>query len=133
MIASEDFIKKNNIEPKAKVLSYSSIAIDPGKTFESTIAGIESVLKKRELSVEDIDLFEISEAFASQVILTKRKLQIPDEKLNIFGGDIAFGHPLGAAGARILVTLINAFAEEQLKEGIGLCELWRGRSGRHYC
>jgi len=68
--------------------------------------------------MEDIDLFEISEAFAAQVVFTENKLHIPRQKINIYGGDIALGHPLGAAGTRMLVTLAHALHDQRKKRGL---------------
>ena len=79
---------------------------------------LPKLLERQGLSLDDIDIIELNEAFASQVLYCQRELQIPDEKLNIYGGDIAFGHPLGAAGVRILVTLINALSRRKLKKGL---------------
>ena len=79
---------------------------------------IEACLQKCGLHLKNIDLFELSEAFAAQIILTQKKLHIPPEKINIFGGDIALGHPLGAAGSRILVTLVHALRDQKKKRGL---------------
>jgi len=118
LISSSNFVEKYRLKPKARIVDYASISISPELTFEAIITAIQTVLKKCGLKIEDIDLFEINEAFASQIILTKNKLKIPTKKLNIFGGDIAFGHPLGAAGARILATLVNGLRNRNLKKGL---------------
>ena len=118
LLASSDMIKKNSITPKARILGYASIAVTPEMVFTAAIPAVKECLKKCDLSLKDIDLFEISEAFAVQAIITKRELKIPDDKMNIFGGDVALGHPLGAAGARILVTLIHALLDQKKKRGL---------------
>ena len=80
------------------------------------------MLKKNGLAVDDIDLFEINEAFAAQVLADIKHLGVPEEKLNIYGGGIALGHPIGASGARVLVTLIHQLKRTGGKRGIvSLC------------
>jgi acetyl-CoA C-acetyltransferase len=118
VLASAPAVKKYHWKPRARILGYASVAIHPQWVFAAGISAIQECLKKAHLSIRDIDLFEISEAFAAQAILTKRKLHIPGEKINIFGGDVAFGHPLGAAGTRILITLIHALIDQQKQRGV---------------
>ena len=75
-------------------------------------------MKECRLRLRDIDFFEISEAFAAQIVLVERKTKIPRAKINAFGGDLALGHPLGTAGARILVTLLNVLRDRKKKRGL---------------
>ncbi|MCD4781714.1 MAG: thiolase family protein [Candidatus Omnitrophica bacterium] len=117
-IASEDFVQSNKLKPKAKILGFTPIMVNPAVTFESDTSAIERCLKQCQLELKDIDLFEITEAFAANVILTQQILSIPDEKLNVFGGDLALGHPLGIAGTRVLVSLINALQTRKLNKGL---------------
>ncbi len=98
LVASGEAVKKHRLIPKARILGYASVAVEPEMVFTASIPAIKGCLKKCGLSLKDIDLFEISEAFAVQAIVTQRELKIPPEKVNIFGGDISLGHPLGAAG-----------------------------------
>lgn len=118
LLASPKAVKSYRLKPHARILGYVSVAVKPELTFESSVKAIEMCLKKCRLSVEDIELFEISEAFAAQVVLARKKLNIPLDKLNVFGGDLAFGHPLGAAGTRIIVTLMNALHRKRAKKGM---------------
>ena len=118
VLASKDMVKKLKMQPKARILGYVSIALNPQRVFEAGISAIQKCLHQCQLSVQDIDLFEISEAFAAQAILTKNRLKILDKKMNIWGGDIALGHPLGAAGTRILVTLMHALIDQKKKRGL---------------
>ncbi len=118
VLAGKETVEKELLVPRARILGYTSIALSPERTFEAAIPAVEMCLDKCELSLSDIDLFEISESFAAQAILTKNRLKIPDEKLNIFGGDIALGHPLGAAGVRVLVTLLHALINQKKKKGL---------------
>jgi len=118
IVASKGYLKKIKIRPMARLLDYVSITDKPELTFESAVKAIDLCLKKCDLSVEDMDLFEVGEAFAAQMILIKEKLKIPDERLNVYGGDIAYGHPLGAAGTRNLVTLMHSLIKWNLKRGL---------------
>ncbi len=118
VLATESAIKKYNLKPLAKIVGVSSVMMDPNKTFEATVAVINECLNNTQLNIKNIDLFEVAEAFAVQAIYTQEKLGIPPDKMNISGGDVALGHPLGAVGARILVTLIHALRNEKLKTGI---------------
>ncbi len=118
IVASEKLVKIRKWRPQARLLGYATVALDPKLVFSAGVSAIEACLKKCGLSVKDFDLFEISEAFASQAILTMNSLKIPQGKVNIWGGDIALGHPLGAAGTRILVTLMRALADQKKKRGL---------------
>ena len=117
-VGSSDFQRNHRRKPLARVVGYASIAVTPENVFESTATAIEACLKECRLRSRDIDFFEISEAFAAQVILVERKAKIPRAKINAFGGDLALGHPLGTAGARILVTLMNVLRDQRKKRGL---------------
>lgn len=127
LLASEAMVKKYKSSPKARILGYASVATDPEMVFTASILSIQECLKKCRLSLKEVDLFEISEAFAVQAIVTQRELKIPSEQMNILGSDVAIGHPLGAAGARILVTLLHALHEQKKK--IGLATVCLGGGG----
>ena len=118
LLASKEFIKINKVKPKARILGYVSLNVKPEMTFEAISEAMHQCLLKCRLSVKHIDLFEVSEAFAAQVLLAKNKMGIPEDKLNVYGGDIALGHPLGAAGSRALVTLMHALSQRRLKRGL---------------
>ena len=128
VVASKKFINTNKIKPKARILGYASVAVSPEKVFAGSVYSIQACLKNSRLSFKDVDLFEIDEAFATQAIFTSRELKIPDEKINLFGGDISLGHPLGAAGARILVTLMHSLIDQGKKKGIASVCLGGGGS-----
>ncbi len=125
-VASADYVKNTKLAPKARILGYASIAVEPRKTFMAATPAIETCLKDAGLTLKDIDLFEVAEAFAAPVIITRNELKIPEEKLNIWGGDLALGHPLGAAGARIFVTLLNALKDQKKKRGLACIYLGGG-------
>jgi len=118
LLASESFLRKRKTKPKACIVGYSSIALKPDCAFEANIKAIQTCLKKCRLNIGNIDLFEIGEAFAAPILLAKSKCKVPESKLNIYGGDLALGHPLGAAGARIVVTLVHALEREKKKRGL---------------
>ncbi|MFA5059376.1 MAG: thiolase family protein [Candidatus Omnitrophota bacterium] len=128
LLASAQAVKKFKLKPKARVIAHASIAVEPKLTFTGSIISTEECLKKAKLKISDVDLFEISEAFAVQAIVTQQALKIPEEKMNIFGGDVALGHPLGAAGARILVTLVHALENQKKKTGLATVCLGGGGS-----
>lgn len=128
LLASAEAIKKFDLpKPKAKILGYASIALEPERCFEGAVLAVQESLKACQLTADKIDLFEIGESFASQVVWTKDQLKISEEKLNVYGGDIALGHPLGSTGARLLVTLSHALENENKK--LGLVSLCFGSGG----
>lgn len=108
--------------PIATIVDYNTAGVPPKELFFAPAVGIEAMLKKNGLSVDDIDLFEINEAFAAQVLADIKHLGVPEEKLNVCGGGIALGHPIGASGARVLVTLLHQLKRTGGKRGIvSLC------------
>jgi len=118
ILASEQALKKFNVAPRARILGYASVAVSPELTFTASALAIKKCLKASSLTVGDIDLFEITESFAAQALLTINEVGFDINRLNVFGGTIALGHPLGASGARGLVTLINALKTQQKKTGV---------------
>jgi acetyl-CoA C-acetyltransferase len=108
VVASEEEAKRRGLKPSVRIIAYSSFAQEPKWFTTAPIPSIEGVLAKAKMKISDIDFFEINEAFAVVPIAAQRKLGIPHEKLNVFGGAIALGHPIGASGTRIILHLINA-------------------------
>jgi acetyl-CoA C-acetyltransferase len=100
-----------------KILGWASNAHDPNWFTTAPVEAINKSLKKAGLSLEQIDLFEINEAFAAVTMAAMKELKIPHNKVNVFGGAVAIGHPIGASGARILVTLMNAMKKKNAKYG----------------
>ena len=122
LIASEEVCKKNNLKQRARILGSHVVGTDPVLQLLGPIEVIPKVLQKTNLTINDIDLFEINEAFASVVLAVQKDLKIPAEKLNVNGGAIALGHPLGVSGARLLVTLLHELERRKLKRGLSaLC------------
>ena len=109
--------KKNSIEPLAKIVSWASVGVEPSLMGLGPIGAVKKALKKANWKLEDIDRFEINEAFAAQSIAVIRELNIDEDKVNVNGGAIALGHPIGASGARILVTLIYEMRKQNKKKG----------------
>jgi acetyl-CoA C-acetyltransferase len=121
-VASLAKAEQLGIKPIARIVAYHTSGVAPKDIFAAPITGIEGVLKKANLTVKDIDLFEINEAFAAQVLCNIKVLGVPEAKLNICGGGVALGHPIGASGARVLTTLIHQLHRTGGKRGVvALC------------
>ncbi|MBM2845004.1 MAG: acetyl-CoA C-acetyltransferase [Bacteroidetes bacterium] len=118
IIMSAEEARKRGLKPIAKIVSYASHAKDPLWFTTAPADVIPKVLKKAQLTIEDIDLFEINEAFAVVALAVGRILDLDMNKVNVNGGAIALGHPLGASGARILVTLLHALEQRNMKRGL---------------
>jgi acetyl-CoA C-acetyltransferase len=107
---------------KARIIASHTAGGEPRDLFTAPVHAVRGVLDKADMTIEDIDLFELNEAFAAQMVACSRQLQLDDEKVNVNGGAIALGHPIGASGARTLVTLLYALHHRQLKTGlVSLC------------
>ena len=109
--------EKNSIKPFAKLVSWASVGLDPAFMGLGPIEAIRQATKKANWDLDEIDLFEINEAFAAQAIAVISELAIDEDKVNVNGGAIALGHPIGASGARILVTLIHEMEKQNKKKG----------------
>ena len=105
------------IEPLVKVVSWASCGVEPSLMGLGPIPAVNMALKKARWKIEDVDLFEINEAFAAQSIAVIRDLKIPKKIVNVNGGAIALGHPIGASGTRILVTLIHEMIRQDKSKG----------------
>ena len=122
VIMSADKAKELGITPLAKIVSYASAGVDPSIMGTGPIPSSRKALEKAGLKVEDLSLVEANEAFAAQAVYCCRELGFDMSKVNIHGGAIALGHPIGASGARILVTLLYALQQEKGKYGLAtLC------------
>ena len=107
LVMSEEKAKRVGLEPVARILASTVSALRPEIMGLGPIPAIRALLEQTGMGVDDVDIFEINEAFAAQIVPCKQELGIPDEKLNPFGGAIALGHPFGMTGARIMTTLLN--------------------------
>jgi acetyl-CoA C-acetyltransferase len=122
LVASEEKCKEHNLEPFAYIKGYSLVGLDPAYMGMGPLYAVTALLKKQGLSIEDIDLFELNEAFAAQSVAVAKALSIHPDKINVNGGAIALGHPVGASGARILVTLLHEMTRRSSHYGIAaLC------------
>jgi len=105
------------IEPLVKIVSWATCGVEPSLMGLGPIPATNLALKKADWQINDVDLFEINEAFAAQSIAVIKDLKIPKEIVNVNGGAIALGHPIGASGARILVTLIHEMIKQNKSKG----------------
>lgn len=122
LLASEEGVKKYKLKPRAKFTGFSVVGTEVELQLTGPIIAIPKALKKAGLEIKDIDLFEINEAFASVVLACQKELKLDPNKINVNGGAIALGHPLGCSGARLLTTLLNELERRDLKYGISsLC------------
>jgi len=122
VIASEERTRLMELAPMARILSYASAGVDPRYMGLGPVPAIERALEKAGLSIKDIDLFELNEAFAAQSLAVVAKLGLDSSKVNVNGGAIALGHPIGASGARILVTLLYEMKRRDVRRGLAaLC------------
>ena len=122
VIASEQSVNDNNLKPLAKIVGHATYAHEPEWFTTAPVSAMQKLMQKLDWKVEDVDLFEINEAFAVVTMAAMQELNIPHEKVNINGGACAMGHPIGASGTRILVTLLYALKQKGLKRGIAsLC------------
>lgn len=127
LVASESAVAKHNLKPLARILGSSWAAVETWRFVEAPIPAVQKLTRKLGKELAEFDLFENNEAFAVSNVLFNRVLDIPYEKLNIFGGGIALGHPIGCSGARIVVTLLSALRKTGGK--MGLASLCHGTGG----
>lgn len=118
MIASEDFVRAHGLKPLAKIRSFGSVGCDPSVMGLGPIESSRQALKRAGLTVADLDLVESNEAFASQAVAVNRELGFDMDKVNVNGGAIAIGHPIGAAGCRITTTLVHEMMKRDVTLGL---------------
>ena len=118
LLASEETVKKYNLEPMAKIVGMAVAGVDPAIMGMGPVPATQKALKRASLSVADIDLVELNEAFASQALACIHELQLDPEKVNVNGGSIAIGHPLGCSGLRISATLLHEMNRRGCKYGL---------------
>jgi acetyl-CoA C-acetyltransferase len=122
VVASESAVRRVSGKPLARVVAYSTSGVNPKDIFLAPVPAIRDVLAKAKLSLKDIDLFELNEAFAAQMLACGKELGLDESKVNVHGGGVALGHPIGASGARVLVTLLYAMEQRGAKRGLAsLC------------
>lgn len=118
VLASEDFVKAHNLVPMAQIVAYAEAEQDPAFFTTTPVLATQKLLKKANISIVDIDYFEVNEAFAVVPLAFMKMLEIPENKVNILGGAVAIGHPLGSSGCRIIATLINVLKIKKALYGI---------------
>jgi acetyl-CoA C-acetyltransferase len=122
VLASEKFLQRNNLKPLARILAANSAGVDPRLMGLGPVPAIRKLEQKHGLKLNDFDLVELNEAFAAQVLACDRELHFDREKLNVNGGAIALGHPIGCTGTRITVTLLHEILKRKARRGLAtLC------------
>jgi acetyl-CoA C-acetyltransferase len=122
MVASARALERLGRKPLARIVAYATSGIAPKDIFLAPVAAVRMVLDRAGLALKDIDLFELNEAFAAQMLACGNELKLDESRVNVNGGAIALGHPIGASGARVLVTLLYALEQRGLRRGLAaLC------------
>jgi acetyl-CoA C-acetyltransferase len=122
VLASEAFVKQNNLKPLARILGVTSAGVDPKFMGIGPVPAVHKLEKKLGMKLSDFELVELNEAFAAQVLACDRELHFDRDKLNVNGGAIALGHPIGCTGTRITVTLLHEMLKRKARRGLAtLC------------
>jgi acetyl-CoA C-acetyltransferase len=122
VIMSKDKADELGIKPLATIREYNFGGVEPELVMYAPIPTVKALLERSNLTVDDIDVFEHNEAFASASVAVQREFKVPDDKFNVHGGAVALGHPIGCSGARVLVTLLYAMINREVKRGLAtLC------------
>lgn len=122
VVASKEFVEKHGLKPMGKIVSYGSKGVEPSVMGLGPIESTKRALERSGLSIKDMGLIEANEAFASQALAVSKTLEFPMERVNVNGGAVALGHPIGASGARILVSLLHEMAKRDERYGLAtLC------------
>jgi acetyl-CoA acetyltransferase family protein len=122
VLASEEETKKAGVEPLARVAAWASAGVEPARMGVGPVPALRALLDRQKLKLDDVDLIELNEAFAAQVIACARELPFDLARVNVNGGAIALGHPIGATGARISTTLLHEMKKRGAKRGVAtLC------------
>ena len=122
LVGSTQAAERFGVKPIARIVAYGTSGIAPKDIFLAPVAAVRQVLDRAGLAMKDIDLFELNEAFAAQMLACGDELRLDESRVNVNGGAIALGHPIGASGARVLVTLLYALEQRGLRRGLAsLC------------
>ena len=122
LVASGEAVKRHGLQPMARIVGYAHAGVDPKVMGIGPVPATRRLLEETGLTLDEIDLIELNEAFAAQVIACDRELHLDPARLNIHGGAIALGHPIGATGARITTTLLHALKAHGKRYGLAtLC------------
>jgi len=118
IVVSDSYARQRDMRPLARILDWCVVGVEPEHTFAALGSAVKKILRRNTLMREDVDLFEIADSFAVEGIVCIRELGIPPEKVNVRGGTLTLGHPLGASGCRILVTLLHTLKDERKRLGL---------------
>jgi acetyl-CoA acetyltransferase family protein len=122
LVAGENFVKRNNLKPLARIAAVASAGVEPRTMGIGPVPALRKLEEKHNLKLQDFGLVELNEAFAAQVLACDRELNFNRDKLNINGGAIALGHPIGCTGTRITVTLLHEMRKRNTRRGVAtLC------------
>jgi acetyl-CoA C-acetyltransferase len=122
VIGSQRVAEKLGAKPLARIVAYATSGVAPKDIFIAPVSAVRQVLDRAGLAMKDIDLFELNEAFAAQMLACEKELHLDESRVNVNGGAVALGHPIGASGARVLVTLLYALEQRGLRRGLAsLC------------
>jgi acetyl-CoA C-acetyltransferase len=122
VVAGEQFVKRNNLKPLARIVAVASAGVDPRTMGIGPVPALRKLEEKHNLRLHEFGLIELNEAFAAQVLACDRTLNMNRDRLNVNGGAIAIGHPIGATGTRIVVTLLHEMMKRNTKRGVAtLC------------
>ena len=122
VLTTTDVAKSRGLKPIAKIVSQATFAQDPVWFTTAPSGAMKKAVERAGWKMSDVDLFEVNEAFAVVAMAAEKDLEIPHEKMNVWGGAISLGHPIGSSGARIVITLISALKDRGLKRGVaGIC------------
>ena len=122
VLASEEEVARSGVEPLGRVVAWTSAGVEPERMGIGPVPALRSLLAKQKIALSDVDLIELNEAFAAQVIACARELSLDPGRVNVNGGAIALGHPIGATGARIATTLLHEMKRRGVKRGVAtLC------------
>jgi len=128
VIASGDFVKNRGLKPLARIVAYATGSVEPKMLFYAPVKAVRKLLELQGVGLDYFDLIEVNEAFAAQVLADAQELGLDESRVNVNGGAIALGHPIGCSGARILVTLIHALMNRGLKHGLAAICLGGGEA-----
>jgi acetyl-CoA C-acetyltransferase len=122
VVASTRFVEHSGANPLARIVAYTMTGVSPKEIFIAPVSAVRAVCEKAKLALKDVDLFELNEAFAAQMLACGKELGLDEGKVNVHGGAIALGHPIGASGARVLTTLVHALHRHGNRYGLAsLC------------
>ncbi|MGD1061246.1 MAG: thiolase family protein, partial [Methanomassiliicoccales archaeon] len=118
VVSSRRYAEEHGLKPMAKIVGYHTGGVEPAHIMEAPIPTTRELLAKLHMKIDDIDLFEHNEAFATASVAIRKELGVPAERFNVNGGAIALGHPIGCSGARLLTTLLYSMIDRRAKTGL---------------